>query len=572
MVNYCKHNEESLFAKEMLEKEKDFSGIEGKSLVDFYCKIGSSDNFYNSTIIKENIIERLGMNNLAFSVYIDNIRYDFLFTKNNISMTNNYTKESFKADYNGSFFHFLYSREIKEGIKKGSDLIYKKNNNGISIANAMIRNDKILSFPEFLNEIGIIWGYHNTLTKEFAKAILESNEDYEFCSKLLSYCFNSVDVGGVAIEGYDDEKILKEIIDSIFSAHFSNTTANCIFENNIMHKFDFNTLKQACSSHNIDLVKYVEFNHIGGDSFSLNNKEQIIELFEVIIDPVIALYIIDNIKIDMESKIEEVEEVEKKEKIKKEYNDLLTQVFLNAAKNKHIEIIILLLEQKGIDIKEYFFLAKKNNYAEAISLLLEEESLFNDISNLTLKEKNNEMAKILLKKLGIENINKQDKDGNTILHNAFINKDKKIISLLLMQPDLDIKIKNKDNKTAFDYIDDTEIKSLLKELKVTQNSIPLIIKNNMIGLVNLFLLQPEIESLISEKYILLQGGKRDRRRPVKYGTIYDYAIKCHKNSIAKLIKEKKLQIKPNNLLTDTIAEFDDKLLATKNKNKMTVKE
>ncbi len=547
MVNYCEYSEGSLFAKEMLEKEKDFSGIGGKSLVDFYCKIGSSDNFDNSTIIKENIIERLGMNNLAFSVYIDNIRYDFLFTKNNISMTNNYTKESFETDYNGSFFHFLYSREIKEGIKKGSDLIYKKNNNGISIANAMIRNDKILSFPEFLNEINIIWGYeYNTLTKEFAKAILESNEDYEFCSKLLSYCSNPVNIGGITIEGYDNEKILKEIIDSIFSAHFSNTTADCIFDNNIMHKFDFNTLKQACSGHNVDLVKYIEVNHIGDDFFSLNNKEQIIELFEAIIDPVIALYIIDNIKIDVESKIEELEEVEKKEKIKKEYNDLLTQVFLNAAKNKHIEIIILLLEQKGIDIKEYFFLAKKNNYTEAISLLLEEESLFNDILNLTLKEKNNEMARILLKKLGIENINEQDKDGNTILHNAFINKDKKIISLLLMQPDLDIKIKNKDEKTAFDYIDDTEIKSLLKELKVTKKSMPLIIKNNMIGLVNLFLLQPEIESLISKKYILLQGGERGAHRmPTKYGTIYDYAIKCHghKNSIAKLIKEKELQIK-----------------------------
>ena len=92
-------NEPNSSALEQNSKtEIKYDGSRKKILMDHYYETIGEDS--NENLIKrENIIEQIGMNNLAFYFYIDDIRYDFLFTKDNITMLDYSTGNTLSIDY-----------------------------------------------------------------------------------------------------------------------------------------------------------------------------------------------------------------------------------------------------------------------------------------------------------------------------------------------------------------------------------------------------------------------------------------------------------------------------------------
>ncbi|KAL4429689.1 hypothetical protein ABPG74_017098 [Tetrahymena malaccensis] len=67
-------------------------------------------------------------------------------------------------------------------------------------------------------------------------------------------------------------------------------------------------------------------------------------------------------------------------------------------------------------------------------------------------------------------INFQDNNGNTALHHACLNGNKRIVEMLLKKPSLDYKIPNKQNKEPYDLCKDDEIKKVFDNFFVFQKA------------------------------------------------------------------------------------------------------
>lgn len=86
-----------------------------------------------------------------------------------------------------------------------------------------------------------------------------------------------------------------------------------------------------------------------------------------------------------------------------------------------------------------------------------------DDLTITSASKNNNIGVINLMLSGNYNINETDLQGNTALIYAVINNNINIINILMNNPNIDINIKNNDDKTALDYTDNIDIKNIIKK-------------------------------------------------------------------------------------------------------------
>ena len=123
-------------------------------------------------------LEKLKTNNLAF-YFIDKneIRYDFLFTEDKIIMKYNLnsTPKIVEISYNDEICHFIIDK-----FRANYSNIFKKNENGLSIANTILKNtDNLLLNNSFIDYI------HENVSKidikskniEFVKALYEAGKD-----------------------------------------------------------------------------------------------------------------------------------------------------------------------------------------------------------------------------------------------------------------------------------------------------------------------------------------------------------------------------------------------------------
>ncbi len=399
-----------------LKQETKYNGFGRKSLINFYYKLVLLDRNENLEI-RENIMEKIGMNNLAFYVYIDNIRYDFLFTKDNITMLDYSTKNTLSIDYDDErIISFIFKKmgitEEKEPYKE--NYIFKKNKNGLSICNVILKNiyNTIINKQYIIDRFQSCLSENNNLKPEepFIKAICESGNNIDIFKYILlnkylnNYNLNSlVNILAATCFGGNCEMIhiLEQQIEDI---------------NNLNNDIKFNILKQACAGNDCKIVEYLidkYFKNIQDSLFSEDN-EKIIELFEVIKDPAIAIFLLEKTQFEGLNN-----------------NGFLNRIFFNTVTDGHKEIAELLLLQPGIKIN-----VKDNN---GNTLLLWA------VINAQTK-----IVQPLLSQPDID-VNAKDYFGYTPLHYATESKNTKIVQLLLKHPKIDVNAKDNDGNTPLHY-------------------------------------------------------------------------------------------------------------------------
>ncbi len=443
--------EEKEYLVEILKKEEKYAGFGKKSLMDFYYKIINEHDFGNIKI-KENIMEKLGMNNLSFSVYINNIKYDFLFTKDDIIMFNNSTKDILTTNYNKRNINSFIFNRIDVSEKNN---IFEKNNNGFNICNIILKNSNYL-FNHFKN-----YQIRNNILlkpkKAFIKALCESGNNVD----LLEYFVTN---------HYLDQFDIKTLVDIFAGACFGgNFEMVYILERqlkiekikNLNVNKKFNILKQACAGNSVELVEYLLTNYLNSDYGFLLNEEQIIELFEVIKNPAITIFL--------------MKEVSYKGLCSESF---LNRVFFEVICNGHIEIAQLLLEQESINInvkntnkRTFLHLAVISECEEAVKLLLAQKNI--DVNardevgftplHLAVINGYLEITKLLLLNQDIE-INAKNRLIYTPFTYAFKRGDKKMIELLLLQKGSEIDIRPKYYNTLFNYAFENKNKKVVQLL------------------------------------------------------------------------------------------------------------
>ncbi len=241
---------------------------------------------------KANIIEKLNvnLNDLKFKVDINNIEYTFTFNNDkilkpdnsieeiseggNIVLQNNSTKEKYVINYNKEICFIIFNNI---NIKKYN--IYKKNGNGISIINIILKNIK--DNEKLCNElIAYIEKNNIKINKYFIEAICEAGNIYlfkhYFNNATTKELFNSNKLLAAACFGGEPEII-----------HILEEKEEC-------NEVDFNVLETACAGEIVDIVDYLLTNNFENLNFK-DNEKYIINLFKVIKNPEIVLYFLETI-------------------------------------------------------------------------------------------------------------------------------------------------------------------------------------------------------------------------------------------------------------------------------------
>ena len=260
-------------------------------------------------------------NSLSFFTIIKGIKYEFTFDEEEITMVNTSTKEVFKTDYDNDKINSFI---IGTALISEDNYIFEKNNNGFNIANTILRNTNYSLIDNFQSTTSRIKDFK--IEKEFVKALCESGKDINLLKHIIlqnkqSKEFNTndlVDILASACFGGNPEIVR-------LSEQQSGIDIKILDYNE-----KINILKQACAGDSIDLVDYISVNYFQEDYnfFSLDNKNQIVDLFEVIKNPEIASHIL--YKID-EEKINTISNIIAKDDYTKEvlekYSDELLAIY-----------------------------------------------------------------------------------------------------------------------------------------------------------------------------------------------------------------------------------------------------
>ncbi len=420
-----------------LKQEKKYKGFGKKSLINFYYKLALLDRNENLEI-RENIMEKIGINDLAFYVYIDNIRYDFLFTKDNITMLDYSTGNTLSIDYyDKRIISFVFK---KMGIPKEKyfweeNHIFIKNKNGLSICNVMLKNiynaavDKRCLIDEFQFHLS---EYNLKPEEPFIKAICESGNNIDIFKYVLLNKYldkYNPDIFAAACFGGNTEmvRVLEQQIGNI---------------NDLNNNLKFNILKQACAGNDYRIVEYL-INKYFGDTqgiLFLENNGKIRELFEVIKYPTIAIFLL--------------KETKSKGLIN---NNFLNSTFFYTVMNEHTEIAELLLSQPGVEINGKsswenapLIYAARDGKIEIVQLLISKQDIEINVKDrwdgntplhFAVKSKNTEMVQLLLKHPKID-VNAEKNRGCTPLHDAVRDGHVEIVQLLLKHPKIEINTKD----------------------------------------------------------------------------------------------------------------------------------
>jgi ankyrin repeat protein len=127
-----------------------------------------------------------------------------------------------------------------------------------------------------------------------------------------------------------------------------------------------------------------------------------------------------------------------------------------AVKGENVDIFKVLLLKEGIDVN-----AQNNDGDTALIAAARIKHKYYDDHEIVAARriKNLEIVTLLLK--GNFDVNAKNNDGDTALHVAVDNNNVEIVRTLLTNPTIDIKIKNKKDKTARDLARGNEMKKLV---------------------------------------------------------------------------------------------------------------
>ncbi|WP_300721395.1 ankyrin repeat domain-containing protein, partial [uncultured Brachyspira sp.] len=350
-------------------------------------------------------------NSLSFFAIIKGIKYEFTFDKEEITMVNTSTKEVFKTDYDNNKINSFI---IETALISKDNYIFKKNNNGFNIANTILRNTNYSLIGNFQSTSSRIKDFK--VEKDFVKALCESGRDIDLLKHII-------------LQNKQSKKFnTNDLVDILASACFSgNPEIVRLLEQQsgidikiLDYNEKINILKQACAGDRIDIVDYI-LNYFQKDYnfFSLDNKDQIVDLFEVIKNPEIAshiLYKIDEEKINTISNIIAKDDYTKK--VLEEYSDELLAIY-NCKKNpelliKNINSILKEIKRNKLYssiYEEIYNITNKIQKTDKETV----ENISNEImSNLDyiLKNTNNTEKKSIINDIFNKNITNYDKKNS----------------------------------------------------------------------------------------------------------------------------------------------------------------
>ncbi len=414
-------------------------------------KIEELENNQSKTVEEENELDNLKKEkteitnkiineNLEFYTYIDGIKYEFSFTTSKISMTNILTNVTVEMPYNKDICSFAI--KFSE-ISTNYNNFYRKNCNGLSIANIILKNINSSLVNGFRE-------YNNIFKKtsiEFIKAICESGNNidsfkYFFTNHFLNNCSE-----------YDLSRIF-------FSACFGGNfeiihILEHFIENKKKYKINYFPLFEAVKGNNLDIIKWlleIKEVKVGLNKYILY---YMIDLFKYIKNPEIALYFLNTNYIKNYFSITD----------NYANYDFFYRAISEVIARGHIEVADILLKEaknKNVDIKKDILDIKNNAFAIAVS------------------QENIEVVQLLLQDPDID-VNTQDDNILT----QFAYKYKKTIQLPFQNSKINANMQNIEKKTVlsyavnFEYIEIVQLLLQHPNVKIEKKDLQKII--NLIG-------------------------------------------------------------------------------------------
>lgn len=429
-------------------------------------------------------------NNIIYNMLIFNGKNIVLIERNN---GKNVTRLSYKEFIPNIFFDV-----IKDISSNGNNSVYlKKDENGFGLAIADIvlnycrhYNGKIFSIEAiiaYLSENDL-----NKLSEENKKSLIRAF--YRIGDIEMIKYFSYYD------SGYKDayDGMVNEFAKLASYSGNAELITDVVNENNI----DINILKQACVGKNPEVVRYYLDNHYFNDN-------ELIQLFEVIFDPIVAKIVLDEL-IDRGCNINTADELGRTplHYVAKKGNVMVAKLLIDgfganvnvrdkcfydrrverdfkaktplhyAAENGHLKIIELLLSRPEIDVNaqdityshtkyKHFFKDKtplhyaiENGRLEIVKLLLFRPDIDINIQNCEIAghKKNYSLLhlavlydKIEIVKLLLENkfidVNLRDAFGYTAISLCMSKRNIDILNILLDRHDINLKNKSNSGET-----------------------------------------------------------------------------------------------------------------------------